>query len=1517
VYFSKLKSGDAIKKNEHMKKLIYLLISLLIFQKGFSQQFPTFDWARVANEGFPAIPSITGGYGSGINIIKRDAPGNIYLVGTLNKAMKFANQDIYGQNIYDANNYYLMKLNPTGQTILWVKTILNGSIRNFSIDTDGFIYATGVMPEDGVFKYGAATVAGGTNYPSIIADDATFMKIDAANGNLIWVKNANNVDNFDNFPLIQTDGTAIYATDGLGPNRNHSTTNNGYRIIKILKSVANADLDNFIETKAWVLDKTWIRANIDPLYENFILDMKLTNNKQSLWVYLKTGDAWIDDFSGNLTDTRNMIVVRLDNLNNATPTVGFMKKFTTIICPDQGDLEIDSQGNVLLTGFFNTSPTRYTPNVNGKAVVSFAGVNYEFPMNISKQFIAKLSPTGVEQWIKFYDVQIPYQFKSLTVDANDNMYVSGGTVFTSNTTIGSFTSYNDTFWIMKTKSDGDQVYLWSNEEGNGFGSDGVLCAIGTDGVLIGTGGTGRRLPDSQAYFKVGSKEVLDGGGFVLSNLKHSGTVKPFETLRRLANLDPYSNLQYGNHSSHPTKFTEISGGLVFFGWGREPNNNNPATNSVANLYKTDGTEAGTITLATIAKKLGNEEHDGWQIPYAGESEKTPTHLYFEGNSRNATTNNFQKDIWKSDGTVSGTIKIKSFDTGSTNEPTTNSNGFSPYDIREIKYCNGLVFFTMVDVTNNKIDLWKTDGTEVGPVRLYEGCQSRIASFNNYIYYFIAGAPDMFGNVQFSLRRHNGTTGGFVKNFAQTTATNIPLFFGVVNNQLLFAADGTIVLNSNNVNSGMELWKTDGTGAGTIIVKDINPEVPNNFPPGPFSSGKSSINQTVLSKRNIIYNNALYFGADDGANGREIWKSDGTEAGTVLIKNIAVGTFTDIYNNTYPRSSDPSSLYIFNNQVVFVVRNANDKLDLYKTDATNAGTIPIKQNVTTGISANYIQTTFGTLNNILYFDGSEVGDFNELWSSDGTPEGTKLFKNINKSVGTPSNPTEFYGWNGSLYFRMNKKIASNIFIDPIESELWKFTPAACTTPAPAGPLATAPTILASYPVTIKANGCPGIVRWYANSSGGSPIFTGDNYTTPLLNTTTTYYLSCTVNNCESQRSPATVTVNEPVCTTLPAVPSSAGGSIVSGNSITLSAIGCTEQTRWYGQASGGAILAQTPTYTTPVLTTPTTYYPVCFVLGCESPRTVLDNVAITPSSGQALDFDGTDDVVTVPSNVGFNSLSFTIETWVKFDINNKSQIIMDNGQRWMYYNYAQAGSSIKFGFADNGNPREAGFSFTPTTGNWYHLACTFNNATKECSFYINGELQDIQTLNFTPSATNAGMKLGAAFSVLGSELDGRLEEARYWNIVRTESQIGASYNTELNGSQSGLVFYYKFDGEASCDVQDCSPNQLHGVRTGLLGTNNKPFFINTSVALTDVACGVTSTCVLLNPCVSSLTISSPNYTIETVTRQASVTNGLITATNQITNTAKISYQSKAILLSPGFKAQPASGGVFNAQVGGCN
>ncbi|MFY7908923.1 MAG: 3-coathanger stack domain-containing protein, partial [Emticicia sp.] len=74
---------------------------------------------------------------------------------------------------------------------------------------------------------------------------------------------------------------------------------------------------------------------------------------------------------------------------------------------------------------------------------------------------------------------------------------------------------------------------------------------------------------------------------------------------------------------------------------------------------------------------------------------------------------------------------------------------------------------------------------------------------------------------------------------------------------------------------------------------------------------------------------------------------------------------------------------------------------------------------------------------------------------------------------------------------------------------------------------------------------------------------------------------------------------------------------------------------------------------------------------------------------------------------------------------------------------------------------------------------------------------------------------------------------------------------------------------------------------------------------------------VNPCVTVLNLVSPvdDYTSGTQIKQASSTNGKITATNAVTGTANATYQAKSVELNAGFKAD--SGTIFRAEIGGCN
>ncbi len=151
------------------------------------------------------------------------------------------------------------------------------------------------------------------------------------------------------------------------------------------------------------------------------------------------------------------------------------------------------------------------------------------------------------------------------------------------------------------------------------------------------------------------------------------------------------------------------------------------------------------------------------------------------------------------------------------------------------------------------------------------------------------------------------------------------------------------------------------------------------------------------------------------------------------------------------------------------------------------------------------------------------------------------------------------------------------------------------PTPVAPTAVGTTICAGDSATISATAPGGTYEWYNAASGGTLLQTGANYTTPPLLTSTTYYVQTTAAGCTSPRTAVTVTVNP-----TPASPTVAPGVICEGGNTTLTATAPGGTYTWYDSLSGGTLLNTGNSFTTPVLTTNTTYYVQSTIAGCPGP-----------------------------------------------------------------------------------------------------------------------------------------------------------------------------------------------------------------------------------------------------------------------------------------------------------------------------
>jgi ELWxxDGT repeat protein len=378
------------------------------------------------------------------------------------------------------------------------------------------------------------------------------------------------------------------------------------------------------------------------------------------------------------------------------------------------------------------------------------------------------------------------------------------------------------------------------------------------------------------------------------------------------------------------------------------------------LWKTDGTTVGTVRVKDIAPG------DISSISNLSQFENVNGVLYFSANDSFSGN-----ELWRSDGTESGTYRVKDIGIG--------AESASPDYLTNI---NGSLFFSAFD-TANGVELWKSDGTEAGTVRvkdIYIGSGSSSPSYllNANGTLFFTAKDNSSG---FEIWKSDGTESGTnrIKDINPGLAHSSQLARPVLLNNTVFfvATDGV---------RGYELWKTDGSSDGTVLVKDIE-------------TGNA---QDSYPSELVNVDGALFFSANNSITGDELWKSDGTTNGTVLVKDIRSG------------SSGSSIAYSinYNGLLVFTATNGSNGFELWRSDGSAIGTVQIKD-IFPG-SGSALPSNFEILDGLLYFSANDGTNGYELWKSDGTTNGTVLVKDIRSGV-NGSTPKGIANIKGSLYF----------------------------------------------------------------------------------------------------------------------------------------------------------------------------------------------------------------------------------------------------------------------------------------------------------------------------------------------------------------------------------------------------------------------------------------------------------------------------------------------------------------------
>lgn len=315
------------------------------------------------------------------------------------------------------------------------------------------------------------------------------------------------------------------------------------------------------------------------------------------------------------------------------------------------------------------------------------------------------------------------------------------------------------------------------------------------------------------------------------------------------------------------------------------------------LWVTDGTPAGTLRLGDAAE--GARDGAPLVLTPAGD------HLYFSAVTSVGGAF-LGRELWRTDGTPAGTTFVHDVRLGSGDSTPAN---LRPFDDR--------LHFQANDPAS-ACGAWRTDGTSAGTLALTPRCIAPLGHIGDEVILFGEADDDSYGMFVW---KSDGTPAGTVPVAPLGEHVLVPGFPVSAGGSRAVVGD-RIVTTARDAAHGLEPWVTDGTAPGTSVLADLEPGVGHSSP-------------GILATTGAI----AFFVATTTANGTQLWRTDGTFAGTFRLTDRVAPTPASA-DAGIARLVSPSSRgwLLVGDTLFFVMDDVATGAELWKTDGTVAGTV---------------------------------------------------------------------------------------------------------------------------------------------------------------------------------------------------------------------------------------------------------------------------------------------------------------------------------------------------------------------------------------------------------------------------------------------------------------------------------------------------------------------------------------------------------------------------------------------------